>query len=65
MRKFFDPECSAEAYAQQGKDYDFPQLERCTNVKCKNQKVHKHGFYERNCCDGFVWYRIRITIKSE
>jgi hypothetical protein len=22
--------------------------------------VHKHGFYERNCFDGFAWHRLFI-----
>ncbi|MGB4310309.1 MAG: hypothetical protein WBJ28_00575 [Bacilli bacterium] len=43
-----------------GKDFDFPKLERCLNAKCRNQIIHKHGFYERNCCDGFKWHRIFI-----
>mgnify|MGYP000908869180 CR=1 FL=1 len=60
MRLLFDPGCSVKSYAEQGKNFDFPQLKRCLNPKCRNQNIHKHGFYERNCCSGLGWYRIFI-----
>lgn len=56
----FDPKCSIKKYAEQGKNFNFPKLERCLNPKCRSQSIHKHGFYERNCCDGSKWYRIFI-----
>lgn len=56
----FDPKCSLEEYAKMGRDFDFPKLERCPNRKCRSLRVHRHGFYQRNCSDGHSWYRIPI-----
>ena len=60
MQIIFDPKCSVAKYAEQGKEFDFPELRRCQNRRCRSQTVHKHGFYERNCFDGFAWYRVFI-----
>ena len=56
----FKPNCSVAEYAERGKRFDFPEIKRCPNRKCRNQTMHKHGFYERNCCDGFTWHRIFV-----
>ena len=48
MQIIFDPKCSVAKYAEQGKEFDFPELRRCQNRRCRSQTVHKHGFYERN-----------------
>lgn len=60
MQIFFDPNCSVAEYDEQGKEFNFPEIQRCPERKCRGQTMHKHGFYERNCCDGFAWYRISI-----
>lgn len=60
MQFTFNPNCSVEEYVKQGKSFDFPKLKKCPRRKCRNHNIHKHGFYERNCFDGYVWYRILI-----
>lgn len=46
---------SLRKYAKKGINQDFPKPESCFD--CKSKKLHKHGFYWRNCLDGIrAWY---------
>ncbi len=56
----FDPECPVQVYADKGKAFSFPHLDRCKNQKCRNPRVHRHGFYWRYVIDGHAIYWIPI-----
>lgn len=58
MRIPLNPRCSLAEYASNGRTFEFPILKRCP--RCRSSRVHRHGFFQRNCCDGFEWYKIPI-----
>lgn len=62
IKHYQDFNLSAKGYFEAGKSLFFPKPEICPVCHRLSSCLIGWGFYWRNACDGFEWYRIPIKI---